>query len=197
MTAEIKTVRSLAALVAGVIGTAPASASAAAGGFYLGADLVQLATELDYGYTEKYSTSHLRVRAGYQIADFIAVEGQVLTAGDDTDFDFTNNQFEFDSGTVIGVYAKPGINFRAASVYGLIGFSRWDTKYTFVAPAVRDADSVIMLGIGIGGEFPVTENLSFNIEGMYHTGSADYNRFFFGSIDVNSYGVAAGARFRF
>jgi hypothetical protein len=186
-------------LTAGATGAALAPGVASAGGFYLGADAALLSTELDYGLTEEYSTNHLRVKAGYEIADFIAVEGHVYTANDDTDIDFAGRLFAFDTGTIVGVYAKPKTNFDKANVYGLVGISMWDTTYTWVSGGgARDTQSVAMFGIGVGGEFNVTKNFRVNVEGMVHVGSADYIT---GAIstdaDVYSLGLAAGVSYKF
>jgi opacity protein-like surface antigen len=192
----------VAALVAGAMGATLLPGTASAGGFYMGADAALLSTELDYGFTEEYSTNHLRVKAGYEIADFIAVEGHVYTANDDTDIDFTNTLFSLDTGTIVGIYAKPKTNFGAANVYGLIGLSIWDTTYTQVngvGAGTRDTESVAMFGFGVGGEFNITKNFHVNVEGMVHIGSADYNSFFVGSdsVDVYSLGLAAGVSYKF
>jgi hypothetical protein len=197
MTTGMKGAAGLAMLVAGAVGAAAVPATAKASGFYLGADAVQLATELDYGFTEKYTTQHLRVKAGYEFLDYLAVEAQLLTADSDVDFDVFGDRFELDTGTIVGVYIKPKTNFETANVYGLFGFSLWDTTYTDVGFGFQDTDAVVMFGVGIGGEFNVTRNFRFSIEAMVHAGSADYPTFFFDSVDVYSYGLAAGFNFRF
>ncbi|HEX9626267.1 MAG TPA: outer membrane beta-barrel protein [Acidiferrobacterales bacterium] len=185
-------------LTLGAVGVAAVPATAAAAGFYLGADFVQLSTELDYGATEKYSTTHARLRAGYEIHDTIAVEMHILTAGDDTDIDFLGNTFRLDTGTIVGIYAKPKSGGRKASVYGLIGFSMWDTSYgpngfSFL----DDTDNVLTLGLGVGGDFNITRNLRFNIEGMMHIGSADYDFWIGTDTDFVSLGIAAGVNYQF
>lgn len=188
------------ALAAGAIGIAFMPATASAAGFYIGADVARLSTELDYGFSEEYDTQHVRVKAGYEFADFIAIEGHVYTSNDDDDIDINGDRFSFDTGNIIGVYAKPKTNFAKANVYGLVGLSIWDTTYTIltgVFATSRDTDSVVMLGFGVGGEFNITKNLRFNIEGMLHVGSADYNTFFADSVDMYSLGLAAGMSYKF
>jgi hypothetical protein len=189
-----------ALLAAGIIGAAAVPASASAQGFYLGADMVLLGTELDYGLTEDYSTSHLRFKAGVEVADFLAIEGHLSTSGDDTAVDPFGDQFTFDTGNIIGIYLKPKSNFRDANVYGLFGFSQWDTTYNYVGlPIFKDSDTVTMVGFGVGGEFNITRNLRFNIEGMIHMGSADYPNNFIGdsSVDLYAAGLAAGINYKF
>ncbi|MCK7577694.1 MAG: hypothetical protein MZV65_19105 [Chromatiales bacterium] len=80
-------------LTTGVIGaTLPAVSSA--GDFYLGADAVMLTTDLDYGFTESYTTEHLRVKGGYEFSNNFALEAQVLSAASDTDADFLGDTYE-------------------------------------------------------------------------------------------------------
>lgn len=187
----------LAVLLAGSIGATAVPDTAAASGFYLGADAVQLATELDYGFTENYTTQHLRVKGGFEFLDYLAVEAQVYTADQDTDIDAFGDRFELDTGSIVGVYIKPKARFPNGSVYGLFGFSVWDTTYTEVATALDNTDSVFMFGLGIGGEFNIGRHLRFNIEGMLHTGSADYPTFYLDPVDMYAYGIAAGFNVRF
>lgn len=197
MTTGIRTKTVLATLVAGALGAMAVPDTASARGFYLGADVVQLSTELDYGYTENYTTQHLRVKGGYEFLDYLAIEGQVLTAAHDTDTDVFGGRYELDTGNIVGVYVKPKTNFTNANVYGLIGLSLWDTAYRGVAFPFEDTDSVLMFGLGVGGEFNITRNFRFNIEAMLHTGSADYPTFFSDTVDVYTFGIAAGFNYRF
>jgi len=178
-----------------IIGTASLPTSALASGFYIGADLVQRTTDLDYFEgTESYTTSHVRIKGGYEILKFLAVEAHVMTAGNDTDIDPFGDLYELDTGTIIGVYAKPKTSFATANVYGLVGFSLWDTTYTNVALGTSSTDAVVTFGAGVGGEFNITQNLRFNIEGMVQAGSPDYNGF---SPDLYSLSLAAGMSYRF
>lgn len=180
------------------IGAAALPTSASASGFYIGADVVQNTTDLDYDQgTETYNTSHVRIKGGYEILKYLAVEAHVLTAGKDTDIDAFGGLYELDTGNIIGVYAKPKTNFAKANVYGLIGFAQWDTTYTEIATRVKDTDAVVTFGVGVGGEFNITKNLRFNIEGMFHSGSASYSTFFTSGPDLYSLSLAAGMSYRF
>lgn len=190
----------VAVLIAGALGAALMPGTASASGFYLGADAAALSTELDYGFTETYSTTHLRVKAGYEFGRFFALEGHIYTAANGTDVDFTNTTYSLDTGTIVGVYAKPKTNFERANVYGLVGVSIWDSTYTQVngfGAGTRDSASLTMFGVGVGGEFNITKNFRFNVEGMAHYGSADYNTFFTNSVDVYSLGLSAGVSYKF
>lgn len=181
-----------------VVGAGVLPTSVSASGFYIGADVVQRTTDLDYdGGTETYNTSHVRIKGGYEILKFLAVEAHVSTAGKDTDIDPFGDLFELDTGNIIGIYAKPKTNFAKANVYGLIGFAQWDTTYTDVAARIKDTDTVITFGVGVGGEFNVTKNLRFNIEGMVQQGSATYTVFFPNDSDIYSLSLAAGMSYRF
>lgn len=199
MNLKIKTKRAvLAATVftTGVIGaTLPAVSSA--GDFYIGADAVMLTTDLDYGFTESYSTEHLRVKGGYEFSSNFALEGQVLTAGSDTDLDFLGNTFELDTGSIVGVFAKFKTNNPKVNVYGLAGLEFWDTTYTWVGTPFKDSETLTMVGLAIGGEFNITKNLMIDVEGSFHVGSADYTTFFADSVDVTSLGLAVGVNYRF
>lgn len=185
----------LAVMMAGSLGAAVVPAAASASGFYIGADAVMRSTELDYlEGTETYHTEHARIKAGYEILDFLAVEAQVLTAGDDSDIDFFGDLYSFDTGTIVGVYAKPKTDFSRANVYGLVGLAYWDTTYTDVALNEKYTDKVVTFGAGVGGEFNITKHLRFNIEGMMQVGTTSY-----GTFDPNIYSLslAAGLNVRF
>lgn len=181
-----------------VIGTSSLPTSAAASGFYVGADIIQRTTDLDYaGGSETYRTNHARVKAGYEILKFLAVEAQLSSAAKDTDVDPFGDLFQLDTGNIIGVYAKPKTPFKKANVYGLVGFAQWDTTYRDVATGIKDSDPVTTFGVGVGGEFNITDNLRFNIEGMIQTGSASYKIFFANGPDLYSLSLAAGMSYRF
>ena len=160
--------------------------------------MVQRTTDLEYsGFIETYNTSHVRIKGGYEILKFLAVEAHVLTAGNDTDIDPFGALFELDTGNIIGIYVKPKTNFAKANVYELIGFAQWDTTYTEVATRVKDTDTVVTFGVGVGGEFNITKNLRFNIEGMIQSGNPSYSTFFVNSPDLYSLSLAAGMSYKF
>lgn len=176
--------------------TLPTSASAS--DFYIGADVVQRTTNLDYtGGSETYNTNHVRLKGGYEILRFLAVEAHVLTAGKSTAVDPFGKMFELDTGNIIGIYAKPKTNFEKANVYGLVGFAQWDTTYTDVATRVKDTDAVVTFGVGVGGDFNITKNFRFNIEGMIQYGSPSYSTYFSTSPDMYSSSLAAGMSYQF
>lgn len=174
-------------------------AQAAERGFYLGADVASLQTTLDYGDTEKYSTTHARFKAGYQILDFLSVEGRVMSSEYDTDIDVFGGRYRFDTGTMIGVYARPHTNFRNANVYGIVGLTAMNTKYRLVAPGTGpvDSDTVIAFTLGVGGSFRIVGNLTLDVEATAYSGTADYKSYFVDYVDLYSVGLGAGLRYRF
>jgi opacity protein-like surface antigen len=174
-------------------------AQAADRGFYLGADVVSLQTTLDYGFTETYNTSHARLKVGYQILKFFSVEGRIMSSAYDTDIDLFGGQYRFDTGTMVGVYARPHTSFRNANVYGIVGFTSMNTKYRLVAPVTGPADSnsVLAFTVGVGGSFRIVGNLTLDVEATLYSGTADYNIYFPDSVDLYSVGLGAGLRYRF
>jgi Outer membrane protein beta-barrel domain len=191
----------LAVTMVSSLGAATVPMAASASGFYIGVDAVARSTELDdLYYVDTYSTTHARVKAGYEILDFLAVEAQVLTAGDDSDTDEFGDTYRFDTGTIVGVYAKPKTDFSRANVYGLVGLAYWDTTFTDTDPVFggKYTDRVVTFGAGVGGDFNITRNLRFNIEGMMQIGTASYNTAY-GSYDPNIYSLslAAGLSYHF
>jgi hypothetical protein len=190
-----------AALAVVAAGAVAAPTSASAGGFYLGVDAVPLSTTLDYGLTEDYSTVHMRLKAGYEFLGFLAVEAHLYNAADDTTVDPWGDSFNFDTGRIIGIYIKPKTNFSTANVYGLFGFSQWDTTYGPVGfPQFAVTDTVTMLGLGIGGEFNLTKNLRFNAEAMIHGGTVNYSYNLptaVGNGDLYATGIAVGLSYKF
>lgn len=168
-------------------------------GFYLGADVTSLQTTLDYGYTENYSTNHTRLKVGYQILNFLSVEGRAMTSDYDTDIDFFGGQYRFDTGTMVGIYARPHTHFRNANVYGIVGFTSMNTKYRLASPGTGpvDSDTVIAFTIGVGGSFRIVGNLTIDVEATVYSGTADYVNYFPDYVDLYSVGLGAGLRYRF
>lgn len=168
-------------------------------GFYVGADTTSLQTTLDYGFTENYSTRHARLKIGYQILKFLSVEGRAMSSDYDTDIDVFGGQYRFDTGTMVGIYARPHTPFRSANVYGIVGFTAMNTKYRLVAPVTGpvESDSVIAFTIGVGGSFRIVGNLTLDIEATAYTGTAEYGNYFLDYADLYSLGLAAGLRYRF
>lgn len=168
-------------------------------GFYMGADAVQLTTTLDYVATESYTTTHARFKAGYQILDFLSVEGRIMSSDYNTDIDVFSETYRFDTGTMFGVYARPHTNFRDANVYGLIGLTAMNTKYRRLLPVAgpADTDTVLALTVGVGGTFRIAGNLFFDIEAQAFSGTADYNSYFLDYVDLYGVGISAGLRYRF
>jgi len=189
---------SLLSVCTGLLALSPA-AHAAEQGWYIGADAVQLTTTLDYGATESYTTSHARFKLGYQILDFLSVEGRVMSSGNDTDIDVFGDQYRFDTGTMLGFYARPHTNFRNANVYGLIGLTSMNTKYRWVGPFTgpADSDTVLAFTIGVGGTFRIAGNLFLDVEAQAYSGTADYSLYFTDTVDLYGVGLSAGLRYRF
>lgn len=188
----------LAALTLVALTNTVLPASAQAAGFYLGADVVTLSTELDYQPKENYSTTHLRVKSGYAFSDILAFEIHVTGAGDDSSIDPYDNLYKFDIRNTLGIYVKPRTNVGKANVYGLVGFSSWDTAYTkIIPPGTREKDSAVMFGAGLGGEFNITDNLRFNIEGMLHRGTLYYPDNLSVIAEVYATGISAGVSYHF
>jgi len=174
-------------------------AQAADRGWYLGADVASLLTTLDYGYSETYSTTHARLKVGYQILNYLSVEGRAMSSDYDTDIDVFGGQYRFDTGTMLGVYARPHTNFRNANVYGIVGLTAMNTKYRQLAPFTgpTDSDSVVAFTAGVGGSFRMVDNLTLDVEATMYVGTADYGAYFIDYVDLYSYGLSAGLRYRF
>lgn len=185
--------------VCALVLTSPAQAAPGDRGFYIGADMTSLQTELDYGFSESYSTKHARFKIGYQILKFLSVEGRAMASDYDTDIDVFGGQYRFDTGTMVGVYARPHTPFRNANVYGIVGFTVMNTKYRAVAPVMgpTESDSVLAFTIGVGGSFRIVGNLTLDVEATAYTGTADYGIYFGDYVDLYSLGVGAGLRYRF
>jgi hypothetical protein len=59
-----------------------------------------------------------------------------------------------------------------------------------------DNDLVLVETIGVGGDFRIAGNLSFNIEAQFFAGMADYPTWL-GTTDLYGYALSAGLRYRF
>jgi hypothetical protein len=173
---------------------------AQADGGYLGADAVLRGTTLEYYFSgsESYTTQHLRLKAGYDFAQYYGVEMRLMNSGDDTYTDIYGT-WKWSTGNVVSLYFKPHYNFGDFAMYGLVGLSFMDTAYEAVAgpyTGVKDTDTLTTFDFGFGGQYNFSPHFSLTGEVKLDVGSADYPTIL-GSTDVYGSAVAIGVVYRF
>ena len=133
------------------------SSPSLAAGPYIGADLSAMRTELDYAWNEDYSTSHVRVKAGYEFSRFFAAEAQFYSSGDDSDYSFFYGEdIEYDSGNMVGLLSV-------------------DSELTWKTSNVTGSDSNTNFAIGVGGGFVFAKRLRLGAEYTIAFGEAEYD----------------------
>lgn len=212
----------IALITAGFISASTVPLTVSAAEVYAGVDVVGVNTEigdrsLGIGVGANFNTSHLRIKAGYHILDYFALEAYVMTPGDDTTESTltsssggtsttTTVEDKFDTGVIIGANIKLVKKFERVDLYGLIGISRMDTELVYTtfpifSPSTTTtfSDSVILYGAGAGLAFNIRSNMKLNFEAMYQTGTADYDLPGTTSTtaDIDSIGISAGVSYYF
>lgn len=207
----------IALMTAGFISASTTSLNVTAKEFYASLDAVLLGTEigdrtLGLGSGASFDTTHLRIRGGYHLLDYLALEGYIMTPADETSVSTSSSsgttttvtdKIEIDP--VIGVNLKLVKSFTSVDLYGLLGISRmvFDFEYAplFINAGTTTSysDSVTMYGAGAGFAFNIGERMKLNFEGMYQTGTVDFDP---GSTtstssDIDSFGVSAGVSYYF
>ena len=97
-----------------------------AGNWYAGADIAQMTSEITYSWNDtiEYKTNHLRFKAGYELLDWLAFEGQLLTNGEDeNDGTALTSPTEYNTGGTFGAYVKPHAMLGIVDLYALVGFA--------------------------------------------------------------------------
>ena len=133
---------------------------------------------------DSIDTDNIALQAGYNINQFVAVEGRVNLGLD--------NEDNYDAGVdSVALFVKPQYPVTADfAVYALLGYA-WNTLYSDVTNDV-DADG---FAYGIGAKYEVVENVEV---------FADYTSLYsdtetFGNVDVDEdiYNVTVGVSYKF
>ena len=190
--------------IASLIGFASIAGSAQASGFYAGADLVQLDSELDFltlGIPkEKYTTSHLRLKGGIEATNWLAVEAQLLTSADDKATDIFGDTYSYDTGMIFGIFAKPHVTIGSFDLYGLVGYATADAEYDCSPSCPPEAKATLNgFSYGVGAQFLVTKKLKISVDYMsYFDGNETYNDGIFPlPVDQTTSGFGIGANYKF
>jgi outer membrane immunogenic protein len=134
-------------------------------GFYAGALLSRVDFSDDSGATGDASPTAVGFKVGAAINKNFAVEGRVLTGLSDDSTDFGGLDATLDVDSVFGVYAKGILPLSdAASLYGLVGYSRLKLKLDVPALGASGSDSDSDVSLGFGADFSLNESTSLGIE---------------------------------
>lgn len=85
-----------------------------------------MASEITYSWNDtiEYKTTHLRLKGGYELLNWLAFEGQLLTAGEDENDGTTlTNATEYNTGVTFGAYVKPHATLGIVDLYALVGLA--------------------------------------------------------------------------
>ncbi len=190
--------------IASLIGFSGIAGNVQAAGFYAGADLVQLDSELDFltpGIPkEKYTTSHLRLKGGIEATNWLSVEAQLLTGADDTAVDIFGDTYSYDTGMIFGIFAKPHVIIGSFDLYGLVGYATADAEYD-CSPSCPPKLKATLNGVayGAGAQFLLTKNLKISLDYMmYHDGKENASDgIVSGPVDVTTSGFGLGVNYTF
>lgn len=163
--------------------------------FYIGAQVTNISAELDYGATEEYNLNPVRVELGMQY-DWFYWGVHALTSGKDTDVDVFGDTYEMELDTSFGIFFGGRFGYNR-NFYAAGGFQYFDTTYRFIPGGPADSDNILTLGLLIGGQFQVAQNMYIYGDVSMYFGSAQYNTYFFGDPDFYAFGFAGGVKFAF
>ena len=161
---------------------AVASNSFAAGNWYAGIDIAQMMSEFTLpSDTVESKTTHLRLKGGYEFLNWLAVEMQLLTNGED-DQDTTTGVLapiptEYSTGVTFGAYLKPHATLGIVDVYALAGFATATASFD-CRPSCPPAWEATLDGLsyGAGLQFLVNDNLRITADYMvYFDDEATYD----------------------
>lgn len=176
-----------------------AANSYAAGNWYAGVDLAQMVSEVTFPVeTVEYKTNHLRLKGGYELLDWLAFEGQLLTDGED---EHDGSATEYSTGATLGAYVKPHAALGNVDVYALLGFAT-ATSSIDCRPSCPPAWEATLDGpsYGAGLQFLVNENLRISADYMvYFDDDATYDdevTFDF-TVDQKSTAIGIGINYAF
>ena len=146
-------------------------------GAYVGGGLMEATIDFD-GYSGEANPTALFARVGYQMNDFLAVEGRLGTGFDDDHFHGANVEVE----DMIGAYAKVGIPTTVGLYpYAMLGVTSGEISVN----GHSDDDSDVSYGIGV--DYWVAPQVSIGLEYMSY-------------VDIDGAdlsGITLGANYRF
>lgn len=166
----------LALVIAGTL-LATAPASAAERGFFAGAGIGQVTTDVDdvwgSGYDFDESDTGFKIFGGYKFFDWLGVEAAYMDGGEPSvkkSYPGESESLEIGVNTLVAsaIFALPiGEKFE---LFIKPGWAYWDSQTTYrysstdVNYRVSDDDSGAAFFIGAGGSFNFTENLGMRVE---------------------------------
>ena len=133
---------------------------------------------------DSIDTDNIALQAGYNINQYVAVEGRVNLGLDNEDYS--------DAGVdSVALFVKPQYPVTPEfSVYGLLGYS-WNTLYSDLTEDV-DADG---FAYGIGAKYEVIEDVEIFAD--YTSVYSDTETYGLVDVDEDIYNVTVGATYKF
>lgn len=190
--------KTIAAAFAALLALATGAAQAQPVSWYLGADIVQLTTDIDDKtgvppiVTGSAKATTLRLKGGAHLLNWLDAEVHWIIPSSETySTAGTTNKAETN---VLALLAKPKARFGQLGVYGLLGIASTSTELSGV---VVGDESATDLAYGLGLEYAFTRNLA---------GTIDYTRYskknfpvggLSGGLDVDVSALGVGIAYTF
>lgn len=190
-------------LLAGGLGLALALAAAAAKAqpvsWYIGADVLQLKTEVDDKtgvppiITGDAKSTTLRLKGGTHILNWLDAELHFVLPNEETFSTAGGTQNGVKTG-IFGAFAKPHADFGPLGIYGLAGIA--STRYEF-SGVVEGSKTKADFAYGLGAQYRFTRNFAASIDWVQYNKTNLEVDFLSGGIDVKASALGIGVSYTF
>lgn len=171
------------------------AASAAAGNWYAGGDIVSTASELRFasGGTTEFKTTHLRAKGGFEFTEWLAVEGHVVSPADDDQTTLALGRTEYELGPIAAIFAKPHLQLGPLDFYALLGYSRAYATLDCVSGCFDYDTTLEGIAYGAGLQFSATDRIRISADYMvYYDDDTTYDGWWESALEVDQKNMAMG-----
>ena len=178
------------------------AAGAAAGNWYAGGDVVTTTSDLRFasGETSTFKTTHLRAKGGFEITEWLAVEGHAMSPADDDQTTLALGRTEYELGPMAALFAKPHLQLGPLDFYALLGYSRAEAAIdcASVSNCYEYDTSLEGIAYGAGLQFFATDRIRISADYMvYYDDDTMYDDWFEASLEVDHKNTAIGIGLNF
>jgi opacity protein-like surface antigen len=152
--------KNMLAFVLSSIAILPTSvfADGPAPGFYIGGSYTGVRWDIGL-FDAKEDFGVLAVRGGYQINDYVAIEGRLGAGAKDADYHGVDLEIE----NMYGIYGKVGLPTDSGFYpYAMLGMTHAKVKASIPGATVTDSDSDVSYGLGV--DYWVNKTISLGVE---------------------------------
>lgn len=174
------------------------AASAQQLGWYAGADMVRVETEVDDKtgvppiITGSATATSVRLKGGAHVLPWLDIELQLILPRDET-FSTVGATNKVETG-VVGLFAKPHHQVGPVDLYALVGFSSSTHEFRGV---IAGEKSVSDISYGIGAQYKFTPKLALSIDWTQYTKKNLEVAGLSGGLDVSVKAVGVGLNYTF